>query len=182
MLTCPVCEHVQAAGDECQVCGRRLTGAGAEGTATEPLPGLEPTLLPPVDAPADPLPGLEPTLHPAAAEGASPEDLSSWTEPTRLAPAEAAPVEPLPGIEHHRSEPIPDEEPALDPLAPVVCRYCRSTAMPGDKFCVKCGMRLQRFEPVRYAALERGELVCTDCGALGHGPRCRRCGARMASP
>ncbi len=178
MPTCPVCEHVQPAGDECENCGKKLGAASGGAEAIAPLAGLEPTLAAPVDAPAETLPDLEPTLHqPAApAPGGGAE---GWIEATRSGPVAAAPADPVPGIEHHRAEPLPDDEPRLDPLAPVVCRYCRATAMPGDKFCVRCGMRLSRYEPVRIAALERGEMVCPDCGAMGPGPRCRRCGARM---
>lgn len=180
MPTCPVCEHVQPAGDECEVCGKKLTGPGTEAARVEPLPGLEPTLQAAVEVPADPVPDLEPTLQPAAE--APPGEVADWAEPTRAAAADPGPVEPLPGIERHEPEPLPDDGGGLDPLAPVVCRYCRSTAMPGDRFCVTCGMRLQRFDPVRIAALERGELVCRDCGSMGPGPRCRRCGARMGEP
>jgi hypothetical protein len=175
MATCPVCEHVQPAGDECAVCGHKLSGPGAEATPVEPLPDLEPTLQAAVDVPADPVPDLEPTRLDAG-PGAVSEGLAPWTEATRADPVGAVPADPVPGIERHRAEAVPDDEPRLDPLAPVLCRYCRATGMPGDKFCVRCGMRLPRFEQ------ERGELVCRDCGAMGQGPRCRRCGARMSEP
>jgi DNA-directed RNA polymerase subunit RPC12/RpoP len=110
------------------------------------------------------------------------EPVGDWTERTRAEPVGEVAAEAVPGLEQTRAEPVPDDGLGLDPLAPVVCRYCRATAMPGDKFCLRCGMRLSRFEPVRIAAQERGELVCPDCGAMGPGPRCRRCGARMTSP
>jgi hypothetical protein len=184
MLTCPVCDHAQPAGDECALCGHRLTGPGAEPAAVEPLADLEPTLQAPVQATADPVPGLEPTRLEGVPGAVGPVDggPAAWAEPTRAGPVEAGSPEPVPGIERHRAEPVPDEGGSLDPLAPVVCRYCRATAMPGDKFCQRCGMRLPRFEPVRLAAQERGDLVCPDCGSLGPGPRCRRCGGRMVSP
>ncbi|MBI5066678.1 MAG: hypothetical protein HZB56_00445 [Deltaproteobacteria bacterium] len=179
MVTCPLCEHQQAAGAECEVCGRRLTGPGAESLPVAALPGLEPTRMEAVEVPAETVPDLEPTRLSPAPEAAA-EDLG-WVEQTRAEPAAAVAVETVPDLEHHRAEPIP-EGPGLDPLAPVVCRYCRSTAMPGDKFCGRCGMRLMRFDPVHLAGSERGELVCRDCGAMGAGPRCRRCGARMVTP
>lgn len=180
MATCPLCEHDQPSGGECEVCGHRLRGPGTESAPVAPLPGLEPTLAGRVDVAGETLPDLEPTrLEPA---GAAASEDRGWVEPTRAEPAVAPPGEPVPDLERHLAEPVPDEAGALDPLAPVVCRYCRSTAMPGDKFCARCGMRLARFDPVRMAGAERGELVCRDCGAMGAGPRCRRCGARMVSP
>lgn len=179
MAICPLCEHAQATGDECQVCGHKLTGPGTEIAPVAPLAGLEPTRMEAVEIAAETVPDLEPTRMEAVA--VPPED-SSWVDAMRAAPAQEGVADPVPGLEHHRAEPLPDEGPALDPLAPVVCRYCRSTAMPGDRFCSRCGMRLARFEPVRMAGAERGELVCRDCGSLGAGPRCRRCGARMVEP
>lgn len=179
MASCPLCEHVQDAGAECEVCGHRLSGPGTAEPPVAPLPGLEPTRMERVEVATESVPDLEPTL--LAPVDAPPEDLG-WVEPTRAAPEGAVPVEPVPDLERHMAEPIPDLVGGLDPLAPVVCRYCRSTAMPGDKFCGRCGMRLSRFDPVRLAGSERGELVCRDCGAMGAGPRCRRCGARMVSP
>jgi len=251
MSTCPLCEHAQAAGEECEVCGHKLTGPGTEMEPVAPLAGLEPTRMEAVDVAAETFPDLEPTRLEAVVV---PSEDPGWADPMRAEPAHEgipdpvpglehhrvepvpdegpaldplAPVvcrysrsaampgdkfcgrcgmrlarfdpvrmagseraepahegipDPVPGLEHHRVEPVPDEGPALDPLAPVVCRYCRCTAMPGDKFCGRCGMRLARFDPVRMAGSERGELVCRDCGSMGAGPRCRRCGARMVEP
>ncbi len=181
MITCPLCEHAQAAGGECEVCGHRLAGQGAEAAPVAPLPGLEPTRAERVEVTAEAVPGLEPTLLVEAAATVAGEVVPGL-EATRAEPVAAGEVERVPDLEHHRAEPLPDEGSSLDPLAPVVCRYCRSTAMPGDKFCNRCGMRLARFDPVRLAGSERGDLVCRDCGAMGAGPRCRRCGARMVSP
>jgi len=179
MATCPLCEHTQTSGGECQICGHRLTGPGTEAAAVAPLPGLEPTRMEHVEVTSEAVPDLEPTrLAPAQA---APED-SGWVDRGRSERVGPAVVERIPDLEHHRADPIPDAGPGLDPLAPVVCRYCRSTAMPGDKFCGRCGMRLSRFEPVHLAGSERGELVCRDCGSMGPGPRCRRCGARMVTP
>jgi hypothetical protein len=187
MSTCPVCEHVQSTGDECEVCGRKL----ADAPPAPPVPalaGLEPTLHEPgASATGDPVPrlvGLEPTRYEAPPEVAPPPPSDASVpdlESARSAPVGEVPVEAVPDLEHHLAEPVPDD-PELPRQGPAVCRYCRTPAMPNDRFCGRCGMRLARFEPVRMAASERGELVCPDCGAMGTGPRCRRCGARMASP
>jgi hypothetical protein len=178
MLTCPVCEHSQGSGDECEVCGKKLVG-GQSDVATATLPGLEPTILPAVEAPPERLDELETTAFEAVGDAAG-EDLTGVLEPR--VEGLIVSVMPLPDIERHLAEPVPDDPDQLPRAGPVVCRYCRNPAMPGDKFCAHCGMRLSRYEPVKLAAAERGELVCTDCGALGAGPRCRRCGARMATP
>lgn len=179
MATCPLCEHVQAAGAECDVCGHRLTGPGTGDLPVAPLPGLEPTRMERVEVTPDAMPELEATLR---APAQAPHEDSGWVERSHAPPVAEEQLERVPDLEHHRAEPVPDLGGPLDPLAPVVCRYCRSTAMPGDKFCGRCGMRLARFDPVRLAGSERGEMVCRDCGAMGAGPRCRRCGARMVTP
>lgn len=191
MTTCPVCEHVQQVGDECEVCGRKL--AGAEPAAPfETLAGLEPTLYEPgAPAPGElavpPVPGLEPTAYQALQESgalheavapATAEPPAEWVEGTRADAVGPVPAAPLPGLEQHRAEAVPDVE-ELPREGPVTCRYCRTPAMPNDRFCSRCGMRLSRFEPVKMALAERGGMVCPDCGALGEGPRCRRCGGRM---
>lgn len=197
MRTCPVCEHSQPTGDECEVCGHREAGplGTAEASGIPPLPGLEPTqyeAAAPAAAEASAitaLPGLEPTryedgLHedgaPAPSEASSGAAVPGL-EPSRADPVGAVAVDPVPDIERHLAEPLP-EDLDLPRGGPTVCRYCRTPAGANDKFCGRCGMRLSRFEPARVAAEERGELVCPDCGAMGQGPRCRRCGARMASP
>lgn len=48
VITCPVCENVQAQGVECDVCGRpfpasQVREAGHAPPEVEPVPGLEPT-------------------------------------------------------------------------------------------------------------------------------------------
>lgn len=189
MIACPVCEHVQPAGDECEVCGRRLAqhepGAPAPGEQAAPrIPGLEPTLHEPgPSAPGEPVAqveGLEPTLYEPGPPGpGEPEAL--LLEGTRADPVGPVPPDPVPDLEQHRAETVPDVE-ELPREGPVVCRYCRTPAAPSDRFCGRCGMRISRFEPVKMALVERGEMVCPDCGAMGPGPRCRRCGGRMAGP
>lgn len=179
MATCPVCEHVQDRGDECEVCGRRLTGPGATPLPVAPLEGLEPTLAEAVTAPAERLDGLEPTLH-APGEDAPPEDAAAWIEGTRTGAVGAVALEPVPDLEPTLAAPVRDGLPAPD--APPTCRYCRTPAARGDRFCGRCGMRLPRLDAVKLAAEIRGELVCPDCGSFGAGPRCRRCGAPMRQP
>jgi hypothetical protein len=177
MPTCPVCDHSQPSGDECEVCGKRFVGVASD-VPVATTPGLEPTRFDAVEAPAERVEGLETTAFEAAGDAPG-ERMDEALEP-RIEGLIVS-VTPMPDIERHLSEPIPDEPDELPRAGPVLCRYCRTAAMPGDKFCGKCGMRLSRYEPVKLAAAERGEMICNDCGSLGPGPRCRRCGARMST-
>jgi len=175
MVVCPVCEHQQLLGEECQVCGKKLTGPGVVPLPVEPLPGLESTSL--GDAgPAAPvaIPELEPTRHgPVAAIPALTPDV----EPTRAAPVQVA-AEAVPGLEQTRGEPIPGDGPTARP-ATLTCRYCRSENPPSEGTCGRCGMRLPVWE-VAAAPPPPGpgaEARCAACGTLNPGAICSGCGA-----
>src|SRR5512139_2358337 len=142
MVVCPVCEHQQSAGDECQVCGRKLTGPGVVPLPVEPLPGLEATALEGAEeVAAAPIPDLELTHHgPAVAEAAPPLEL----EPTRAAPVRVS-AEVVPDLEPTQAETIPGDGPTRRP-ATLVCRYCRTENPPGETSCARCGMRLPAWE------------------------------------
>lgn len=173
MVVCPVCEHQQAVGEECQVCGHALAGPGVVPLPVDPLPGLESTSL----ADAGPVPGLamaelEPTRHRPAAGVAPPApDL----EPTRAAPVAVA-AEEMPGLEATRGEPIPGDEPTARPLA-LTCRYCRTENPPSEVVCGRCGMRLPVWDgPAAAAAGPEEPVRCPSCGTLGAGEICTGCG------
>ncbi len=177
MVVCPVCEHAQAGGSECEVCGRRLVGAPDAGPPAPPLDGLEATLQPSVPAPPPELvPGLEPT---GAAPVPAPDD-------PRLAELEftcAAPVEVLvtavPDVER-----IGDDVPAGEPTpysAVVVCRYCRTETVLGARLCEHCGMRLPTAPlPAAAPVPEVASRLCS-CGTPIRGSLCPACGARTTS-
>jgi hypothetical protein len=177
MLTCPVCEHAQQGGDECEVCGKRLVTGGGAAWQVEPVPGLEPTLAGPVQIAAERVEGLEPTRFEVALEPAA-EATGEWMERTAAEAVAAVATEVPPGLEGHLAAPIPEGGP--DRLAPTVCRYCRTTAAPGDRFCTRCGMRIPLFDARQVAAEVLGGR-CRECGAEGVGARCRRCGSRRVS-
>jgi hypothetical protein len=174
MIVCPVCEHAQPHGPECEVCGRRLArGPSAAELALPRVPDLEPTSHAPIDVTAQRLPDLEPTRHAAAAEPVP--DAVPDLDAGRAAPVDVA-SEPVPGVER-TSAPIPGDAPTAIP-AIVVCRYCRTPAAPGERICGRCGMRL----PV-VAGAEREEAVpathlCT-CGTPVRGAVCPSCGGRV---
>lgn len=180
MVVCPVCENQQAAGDECQVCGRKLSGPGVVPLPVEPVPGLEVTSFGAAEVPAGPpLPELEPTRHrPAAGEVAAALDL----EPTRAAPV-AVRAEAVPDLEPTRGEPIPGDGPTARP-ATLTCRYCRTENPPGEATCGRCGMRLPVWDGPR-AAEGTGAAAparCPACGTLNAGEICSGCGALVRRP
>lgn len=179
MITCPLCEHVQPAGDACDVCGRALEPPGGAAAAIPPVEGLEPTAAPaagPVDAP--PLAGLEPTVLDARAAARPSPEAFPELEPTRAAAAIDLPADPVPDLE-------PTGAASADPPTPyaafATCRYCRTPAAPGERRCARCGMRLplerggREFERDGPAEPRR----CT-CGAPVSGAICPACGGRIS--
>lgn len=175
MIVCPLCEHTQADAGECEVCGKRLAGVPATAARVAPLEGLEPTGLPaawPAQAAAvDEVDGIEPTSHAPAGEVAPP--------PLELEPMRTAPVDvdapAMEDLERTASE-IAGDGPTPLPIF-VTCRYCRTPALPDERICGKCGMRLP------FTAGPRGDpaadvgRVC-GCGLLVRGGVCPACGAR----
>ena len=174
MITCPVCEHPQDAGAECDVCGRALAPFGGVDQPVAPLDGLEPTALGSDLAAGDValLPELEPTLQ--AAAGPVPEMRLVELEPTLAPPAEAT-GELVPDLEPTAAPPSGDPRTEL-PLFPV-CRYCRTPAGPGERLCGRCGMRLQIEPGPGPGAPVPGPRLCS-CGTPITRPSCPACGAR----
>lgn len=170
MIVCPVCEHPQPQGAECDVCGKKLLHGAAAIPSVPPVEGLEPTRLAPADVDAEALPGLEPTLHdPADAVHEPAPDLDDG----RAGPVDVS-VEPVPDVERTAAEIPGDAATAVPAFA--TCRYCRTPALPGERICARCGMRLPVFEP-SAAEAPAPSRRCT-CGAVVTGPLCPSCGAR----
>lgn len=179
-VICPLCEHAQAAGAECEVCGRPLDPVGGGPPAIAPLDGLEPTLLPPAGAAdPDPLPGLEPTR---LVDDGLPETISGASlelEPTRAAPVQVEATR-LADLEPTAAD-VADGGPTPLP-AVTVCRYCRTAALPGERRCGRCGMRLPVIDAPRGAPAKESEDVrLCSCGAPVVGALCPACGARIAA-
>lgn len=177
MTTCPVCEHPQASGGECEVCGRSLLALGAVEVAITPLEGLEPTLASPEPAPAaEPaMAELEPTLQASAGEVAL--EAVPELEPTAAAPVWAS-GELVPDLEP-TSAPASLDAPSELPLL-ATCRYCRTTAAPGERSCGRCGMRLPVAIPPPAAAAGPALRLCS-CGTPATRAICPACGARNKS-
>jgi hypothetical protein len=182
MIVCPVCEHAQPSGTECEACGKRLLTGPAGIPAVAPLEGLEATALAPVDADGEPVPGLDPTRHePVEVEALPAVEL----EPTHAAPVDVS-GEMIPDVERTAQAGIPDDGPTQLPMD-VVCRYCRTPAEPGERVCGRCGMRLPVYELVLEALVDDdGEPVgpqpCPSCGVPASGSRCPTCGGRLVPP
>src|SRR5512133_3015468 len=133
MIVCPVCEHAQPQGGECEICGKRLVEGPAGIPAVAPLDGLEPTRIEDVDAGVERIGELEPTAHAVARDAPTDPVL---IEPTRVDPVKVA-VAPVPDVERIGDE-VAQDAPTEVPLF-VTCRYCRTEAMPGERVCARCG-------------------------------------------
>ena len=179
MIVCPVCEHQQAAGSECEVCGRHLVEGRGTDAPVAPLEGLELTTLDPAGTaalPAAPVEGLEVTAFERAEEPLLAEILPDL-EQTRTAPVEVTP-DVTPDIERVM-EGLPDDGPSLLPIV-VTCRYCRTEAGPSERVCARCGMRLPVFAPATPAAVAGAPRLCS-CGTPITRAICPACGARNAT-
>jgi hypothetical protein len=180
MIVCPVCEHSQPQGPECEMCGKRFGAAVGRDLPVERVAGLELTAVEDVQvAQVAQLPDLEVTRLPSG------PDLPLWPVP-ELDPVRAqvgeVPVQRLTELEGHRLEPNPAERTAL-PGGPTPCRYCRHVQATGN-VCDRCGMRLNRVRPTSSAAPASGgrpedaPAVMHACGARTRpGAPCSSCGA-----
>ncbi|WP_242344071.1 hypothetical protein [Anaeromyxobacter terrae] len=173
MIVCPVCDHSQAEGGVCELCGNPLAAEAELAAGLAPLEGLEPTRHAATSAPeASPVDGLEPTAH-TAAGAVTPPPLE--IEQTRIAPQDVdAPA--LDGLERTAQQGTGDDDPTPLPVF-VTCRYCRSPALPGERICGQCGMRLPVAPGASGEPASPGGRVC-GCGALVRGSSCPSCGAR----
>lgn len=171
MIVCPVCEHAQPQGAECEVCGKRLLRGAAAIPAVAPVEGLEPTHHAAVAPGVERVAELEPTHH--RAEGEPLHDPTPGVERTGAAPVDVD-VDPVPDIERIAPEDGGDAPTGVPAI--VTCRYCRTAAAPGERVCSRCGMRLPSFAPARDERAQATRLC--SCGTPVSGSLCRSCGAR----
>jgi hypothetical protein len=178
MVTCPVCEHQQELGLECEVCGKDLANFGSLGAPPvqiAPLEGLDVTRFEAAaDAGGERLEELEVTRHAAVEVSTGPVE---GIEPTRQTVAGNVAIEAMPDLSPHREvDPLPRT--AL-PQGKLVCRYCRHEQSTGA-LCEKCGMRMPQFLAVKAevsAAKPEEKKRCRACGALSlPGAPCSDCG------
>jgi ribosomal protein L32 len=180
MIICPVCEHQQAQGVECDMCGKRFTAVGTPAVAVARLPELEQTQLAGGRAPVATasIPDLELTRQrssPDVAVQPVPE-----LETTRRASAGNVMVAPLQELDTGRA-PMVGAKTAMPTT--IVCRYCRNVQANGA-ICERCGMRLPRPRMENPAARAPGQLpevgawvTCPKCHAhMRAGRACTDCG------
>jgi hypothetical protein len=164
MIICPVCEHPQAQGDECEQCGKRLARPRTVAAPVAPLPELE--LTPHVGGkapvPVERVPELAATRE-APVPAPAPERMPDL-EPTASAPAGNVVDAPL--LELDTGREADDGQRTVLAVGAVTCRYCRNVQAQGA-VCETCGMRLPRVRPAA-AAVSREEAE----GAIARCPRC----------
>lgn len=182
MIICPVCDHVQSEGEECEGCGKRFPGrANIPAPAVSPLPELELTHhvggRVPVDAPA--LPELDLTRL------RSGPDLPAMTVPdlelTRSGVTGEVSVAVMTDLDTGRAQ--DDGVRTAAPVGAVTCRYCRHVQAEG-LLCDGCGMRLPRVRaaaPVTAKRAGEGERVpCPSCHVPAWpGRACVACGTKV---
>lgn len=148
MIICPVCEHQQAQGDECDNCGKKLQVPRAVAVAVQTLPELEQTLHTggrvAVDAPL--IPELDSTRQKAGPD--LPVQVVQDMETTRAAPIDKVSVEVVTDLDTGRA--ADDGVRTAAPTGAVVCRYCRNVQAEGI-VCDRCGMRLPKARPAPQA-------------------------------
>lgn len=175
MIVCPVCEHVQAQGGECTVCGKVFPRGTARELPVERLPGLELTTL------------ASAAMTTTSVTNAAPME---GLERTRMPSGPAFPVARLDALELHRAEPLPTER-AQGPVPgmPITCRYCRNVqnVQAQGQVCDGCGMRLTRYmgqAPASPASkASEAPVVLHKCGVRTRaGERCSSCGAFVPLP
>jgi hypothetical protein len=182
MIVCPVCEHQQAAGTECENCGKQFSKANAAAVPVARLPELELTPLvgDRLNVTAAPMPDLEVTRLNAGPD--LPAQRVADLELTAAPEIGEVPVQALPELDLGRSEDDGIRTPVQE--GAVTCRYCRNVQAEG-LVCEKCGMRLPRnataaATPAAAGAVSKGDdewTRCKDCGSRAkRHHRCGNCG------
>lgn len=187
MIACPVCEHQQAAGEECENCGKRLVAA--PNTAALPvqvLPELEQTLhTGPGNVVAQPMPELEATKLTTPAQVPA-ERMQELEVNQVVRPGLAVQVEKMSDLDTGREA---DGAKTVAPTGPVGCRYCGNIQATG-LMCERCGMRLPRAPVAAVAGTPAAKkfkdtiwVRCKKCAAKAKaGDRCGDCGQDVPMP
>ncbi|MHB8873578.1 MAG: hypothetical protein ACYC8T_07820 [Myxococcaceae bacterium] len=189
MILCPVCEHQQAQGSECEQCGKALVVTAVAPVAVQRLAELE----------GNPIAGGEAARAAPVQQIADLEvnrilsgpDLPAMAVPdlerAQVAPVGAVQVEAMADLDLGREKDLDPRTAA--PAGAMTCRYCRNVQASG-LFCDKCGMRLPRTQaPAGAAAAGPKKFVqtvwtrCKSCGAPAKaGEKCGDCGRDVPFP
>ncbi|MFN0061776.1 MAG: hypothetical protein ACKVPX_04575 [Myxococcaceae bacterium] len=155
MTPCPVCEHPQAQGTVCDVCGKSWAPAAPVSVHTDLVEGLDTGRFVSGRLPeADAMPDLERTVAPAVGEVS---------------------VAPVQDLDMGRSAPVGTPTPLEAARA---CRYCKKE-QPDGLFCDQCGMRLPTFPKAAVQASPSAmeKVRCRRCSErVLLGARCPSCG------
>jgi len=184
-IVCPVCEHQQAAGFECEVCGKELVPPAARPQApmaVQRVEGLETRPERVGEVPVAPMPELAVSRYRnvEVQVEAVPD-----VEQTRQAAVGNVAVERLGELTEDRAAPVGAPTPVS--AGPVTCRYCRNVQASGV-ICDRCGMRLPVFAAPVVAGVAvsggvREQVRCRACGAPAYtGERCTDCGHEIPWP
>lgn len=190
MVVCPVCEHQQAFGVECDVCGKDLGDLGGLGpppVAEAKVEGLEVTIPERVgDVPIERVGELDAHIVDSAGITVAPEVVADL-DVARASVGEVA-VERVADLSVDRA---PDDgQRTAAPTGAVRCRVCQNVQAEG-LLCNVCGYRLPRTQvPIVQAGVapprqtfSRGDVRCRACGAPAvPGERCSECGALAPLP
>lgn len=186
-MICPVCEHQQDFGLECDVCGKTL--GGLEGLGPPPIreervEGLEATLSQDVgDIAVERMGDLE--LSRFANVDVAVQSIPD-VEPNRAAPVGNVAIDRVADLTVDR---VPDDgQRTALPEGPLTCRYCRHQQISGA-ICDRCGMKLPQVAPPPLVV--GGQLMnaddlkvrCRACGAPATaGKKCTDCGHEVPFP
>lgn len=188
MIACPVCEHQQELGFECEVCGKDLSAVlgmiGAPPVKIEKMAELEVTIPDRIgEIPIERAPDVELTAF-ARVEAAPSAPIPEFekTVADRIGDLAVLPVDDL------SEDRVPDDG-VRTPIAtgPLTCRYCKTVQAPGSGLiCERCGMKLPRVAVAAVAATKKKDVIwarCRTCGATAHGgERCGECGREVPMP
>lgn len=183
MTVCPVCEHSQEIGFECDVCGKDLSGVlGALGpppVAVARLGELESTAIDRVgEVHIEQVAALEVNVMPAAPD--APAATTPDLQLSRVAPVGEVPVERVGDLTVDRV--ADDGVRTAAPSGQVTCRYCKNVQQVGT-VCERCGMRLPAPMALERAAPNLESVRCRACGAKATASeRCRECGRLVPPP
>lgn len=182
MIVCPVCEHQQLSGFECENCGKQLAQKNVASAPVQVLPELEQTrvVAAGLNVAVQALPELERTQMQAGPD--LPAQRVADLEATASGKVGAVQVAPVPELDLGREQ--DDGQRTAAPTGSVMCRYCRNVQAAG-LLCEKCGMRLPRAAVAPVAAkgpAVEGEWTrCRDCGSRAKfNTRCGNCGNLVA--
>lgn len=186
MVICPLCEHQQAFGFECDQCGKDLTalaglgGLGPPPAQIVPIDGLDQTVAERVGpVPTERVGDLEVTQF---ADVAVAVEAVSDLDTGRASQVGEVPVEPMIDLTLDRA--VDDGVRTALPTGALRCRYCGHSQASGAA-CERCGQRLPAASteaaPAQRRATGQVEKVrCRSCGAPAvAGGRCGDCGREV---